>query len=261
MCERRTISDGRASSARAAEKRGSQRVEVVRVVDVLDVPPVRLEALALVLADVADRRRAVDRDVVVVVDVDEAPEPELARDRRGLLRDSLHHVAVGADRVDPRVDDRVARPVPPVGEEALRDREPHAVREALPERPRRRLDSRRVPELRVPRRPRAPLPKMLQVVDRHVVAGQVERGVLEDAGVPRREDEAVAARPVRRGGIVAHLLRVEEVGNGREGHRGARVARVRLLDGVHREDADRVDRETSRVGRGHPANTTRVTPS
>src|SRR4029078_5079366 len=106
-------------------------------------------------------RRAVDRDVVVVVDVDEAPEPELARDRGGLLRDSLHHVAVGADRVDTRVDDRVVRPVPPVGEEALRDREPDAVREALPEPARRRLDARRLPELRVARRARAPLPKML----------------------------------------------------------------------------------------------------
>jgi hypothetical protein len=39
------------------------------------------------------------------------------------------------------------------------------------------------------------------------------------------------------------------------------VARVRLLDGVHREDADRVDRETRRVGRGHAANTTRLAPS
>ena len=230
-------------------ERGAQRIQVVRVVDVLDVPPVRFEALPLVLADEADRRRAVDGDVVVVVDVHEASEPELARDRRRLLRHPLHHVAVGADRVHPRVDERVVRPVPPVGEEALCDREPHAVRKALAQRARRRLDPRRVPELRVSRGPRAPLPKMLQVVHRHVVARQVERDVLEDAGMPRGEDEAVAARPIRRRGIVAHLLRVEEVGDGGERHRRARMARVRLLDGVHREDADRVDRETSRVGR------------
>ena len=56
------------------------------------------------------------------------------------------------------------------------------------------------------------------------------------------EDEAVAAGPVRVGRVVAHLLRVEEVGDGGERHRGARMARVRLLHRVHREGADRVDR-------------------
>ena len=86
-----------------------QRVEILGVVDVLDVPAVRLEALALVLGRERERRRAVDRDVVVVVDVDEPAEPEVAGDRRGLLGDALHHVAVGADRVDPRVDDLVVR--------------------------------------------------------------------------------------------------------------------------------------------------------
>ena len=53
-----------------------------------------------------DRGRAVDRDPVVVVEVDELAEPELAGDRRGLVRDALHQVAVGADRVDAVVDDR-----------------------------------------------------------------------------------------------------------------------------------------------------------
>ena len=66
-------------------ERGAQRVEVVRVVDVLHVPAVGLEARALVLAVEAERGRAVDRDPVVVVDVDEPAEAELPGDRRGLL--------------------------------------------------------------------------------------------------------------------------------------------------------------------------------
>ena len=115
-------------------------------------------------------------------------------------------------------------------------------------------------ELRVPGRPGAPLPEVLQVVHRHVVAREVKRGVLEDARVASREDEPVETRPVGRRRIVAHLLGVEKVGDGGERHRGARMARVRLLDCVHREDADRVDRETDRVGLGHAANTTRPAP-
>ena len=74
-----TISEGRDASSRAGGERGAQRVEVVRVVDVLDVPAVGLEAGALVLAVEAERGRAVDRDPVVVVDVDETAEAELAR--------------------------------------------------------------------------------------------------------------------------------------------------------------------------------------
>ena len=66
-------------------ERAEERVEILGVVDVLDVPAVGLEALALVLGRERERRRAVDRDVVVVVDVDEAAEPEVAGDRRRLL--------------------------------------------------------------------------------------------------------------------------------------------------------------------------------
>ena len=144
---RRCASAGRSataapSSARAAANAARSASRSFGSSTCWTCQPYASNRLPLSSRDEADRRRAVDRDVVVVVDVDEAAEPELAGDRRGLLRDALHQVAVGADRVDPRVDDRVARPVPAVGEEALRDREPDAVREALPERPRRRLDAR-----------------------------------------------------------------------------------------------------------------------
>ena len=106
-------------------------------------------------------------------------------DRRRLGAEALHQVAVGADRVDPRVDDLVVRPVVAVGKETLGDRHPDAVRETLAERPRRRLDARRVPVLGMTRRAGAPLTERLQVVEREVVAREVERCVLEDAGVAR----------------------------------------------------------------------------
>ncbi len=76
-----------------------------------------------------------------------------------------------------------------------------------------------------PGRGRAPLAELLQVVERHAVAGQVQRRVLEDAGVAGRQHEAVAVGPVRIARVVPHLLLVEEVGDRRERHRRPGMAR------------------------------------
>jgi hypothetical protein len=178
---------------------------------------------------------------------------ERAGDRGGLVRDALHDVAVGADRVDVVVDDVVPGPVEGVGEEALGDRHPDAVREALAERAGGRLDARRHEVLGVPRRLRVPLAEALQLLEREVVARQVQRRVLEHAGVAGGEDEAVAVGPRRVGGVVLHHLGVEQVRERRERHRGARMTRVRLLHGVHREDADRVDRPLAQLLLVHDA--------
>ena len=56
-----------------------------------------------------------------------------------------------------------------------------------------------VVDLGVARRPAAPLAELAQVLEREVVAGEVEHGVLQDARVPAREHEAVAVGPLRVG--------------------------------------------------------------
>ena len=56
------------------------------------------------------------------------------------------------------------------------------------------------------------------------------------------EDEPVAVGPLRIRRVVVHHLRVEEVRERRERHRRARMPGVRLLDRVHRERPDGVDR-------------------
>ena len=73
---------------------------------------------------------------------------------------------------------------------------PDGVGEALAERTGGRFDARCQAPLRVARRPGAPLAEVLQVVDGQVVARQVEHRVEEHRGVPGREHEAVAIRPV-----------------------------------------------------------------
>ena len=216
-----------------------------------------VEAVGLVASsDVFSERkagRALDRDVVVVVDQAQLAEPEEAGQRAGLARHALHHVAVGADGIRPVVDQPALVAVVALGEHGLGERHADRVADALPERAGRDLDARdRVIalELGVPRRPGAPLPELPQVVHREVVAGQVQRGVLQDAGVPGREHEAVAVGPGRVGGVVVHALAVQDVRDRRERHRGPGMTGVGLLHRVHREAADRVDRERLDVG-GH----------
>ena len=131
----------------------------------------------------------------------------MAGDRRGLRRDALHQVAVRADRVDAAVDDLVVRPVVALGEEAVGDRHADAVREALAERAGRGLDALGEEVLGMAGRARPPLAEPLQLLEREVVAGEMERRVLEDAGVAGGEDEPVAVRPVGVRRVVAHHLR------------------------------------------------------
>ena len=113
--------------------------------------------------------------------------------RRRFVRDALHEAAVAGDHVGAVVADVAAeRGAQP----ALGDRHADRVADALTQRPGGDLDPRRVAGLGVPRRAAAPLAELAQVLEREVVAGQVQHGVLQDAGVPVGEDEAVAVGPL-----------------------------------------------------------------
>ena len=60
--------------------------------------------------------------------------------------------------------------------------------------------------------------------------------------MPAGEDEPVAPEPVRVGRVVGEEPLEDQVGRGRETHRGARVAVADLLDRIGRQHARRVDR-------------------
>ena len=231
--------------------RGAHVVERPAVLEALRVPAKCLEALRHVLGE-GQAGVALDRDPVVVVDHRELAELEVPTERRGLLGHTLHQVAVGADAEHAVVDDLVAGTVVARSEHALGERETDHVADALAERSGRNLDARRVAELRVAWRERAPLAELLEVLKRDVVAREVQRGVLEHAGVARREDEAVTTGPVRLLRVVLHVLVEVEIRDRRQRHRGARMTRIRLLHAIHREGADGVDRAVDEIGHEGP---------
>ena len=196
------------------------------------LPAVGLVALRDVLDGEAERRRSVERDVVLVVQVDELREPDLPREGSGLGSDALHEVAVGDQRVGVVVHDLVSGAVEAERERPLRERHADRVGRPLPQGARRGLHPRRVVELRMPRRLAPPLPEVLQVVHGQVVARQVQQRVEQHRAVPRREHEAVAVGPRRVARVVPQMAAPQDVGHRRGAHGQAGMTGVRVLDRV-----------------------------
>ncbi len=217
-------------------------VELHVLAQVLHVPAVRLEALAHVLRE-GHPGLAGELDVVVVVEGGQLAEAEVAGERAGLGGHALLDVAVAGDREGAVVDQVVPGAVVTGGQHRLGEREADRHRDALAERAGGGLDPGRVAALGVPGGRAAQLAEVLQVVERQPVAGQVERRVEQHRGVAGREHEAVAVEPVRVGRVVLHDARVEQIRERGERHGRAGMPRLRLLHGVHRQGADRVDGE------------------
>jgi hypothetical protein len=83
----------------------------------------------------------------------------------------------------------------------------------------------------------------LDLLQGEVVAGQVQETVEEHGAVAGGEHEAVPVEPVGARRVVLQEAAPELVGHGRRPHGHAGVAAVGLLDGVHRQEAQRVDAE------------------
>src|ERR1700730_13004688 len=93
----------------------------------------------------------IDVHVIVVVQVNDIAETEVAGDRRRLAGNSFHQIAVADDCENPMAEERCAAVSETRRHVLGRDRHPDAVAEALPERTRRRLDARRKSMLRMTR--------------------------------------------------------------------------------------------------------------
>src|SRR5258705_3850649 len=135
-------------------------------VDPLHVPAVGLEAAPHVLTE-RQLRWPLDRDVVVVVEVDEVSEAPVPRQRRRFGRHALHEIAVAHESEDPPVEEP-PEPGEPRLDHALRERHTHAVAETLTQRTGRRFHPRCHPVLRMPGRLGLPLAEAPELVQRQI---------------------------------------------------------------------------------------------
>ncbi len=229
------------------------RVEIVDVRNVQHLPAIRLEPFARVIG-VREVGATVDRDAIVIVEADELSELEVSREGRSLVGDALHEVAVATDEPCIVVDDRVSLAIECCREMCLRHGHADRVPDALSERARCRLHTGCEVQLRMSRRPAAPLAELLQVVEREAVAAEVETTVQQHGRVAARQHEAIAVGPMRVGGIMLQVLREEQITERRESHRRAGMTRVGLLHGVHGQRADGVDGELVECGHWHARN-------
>ncbi len=147
------------------------------------------------------------------------------------LRYALHQVAVGGEHIGVMIDNFLAVLG---GEHLLGEREADRRRDALAERSRRGLDALGVEILRMARRQRSQLAEVLELVERHVcIAGQIQQRIQQHRAVPGGQDEAVAIRPSRIGGVEFQELREQHGGDIGGAHRQAGMAGFRLLDSIH----------------------------
>mmetsp|Transcript_76810 Transcript_76810/g.215909 ORF Transcript_76810/g.215909 Transcript_76810/m.215909 type:complete len:575 (+) Transcript_76810:715-2439(+) len=204
------------------------------------LPAVGLVALAHILGE-GQVRVAIDGDAVVVVEGDELAQAQVTGVRARLVGDALLHAAVAHDAVGVVVDQVHARFVVDRREVRLGSRKTDGIGDAHAKRAGRDFDACRLEVLRVARRLGAPLPELLDVVHAHTgIAREVQHGVLQHAAVARGQHEAVAIDPLRVRRVEVHLFGEEHIADGGLSHGGTRVSAVRLVHGVHRQEADGV---------------------
>ena len=190
------------------------------------------------------------RDVVLVVEVNQFAEFQVSSDRGRFEGDAFHHVTVGDDAVGEVIDDVVARPVEGFGQEALGHGQANAVRKALPQRSGCDFNAWGVATFWVSRGTRTQLPECLQIVDAEVVACEVQQRVDQGGPVTGGEDKPVAIAPLGVARIVLEEILPEHVGHRRRAHRQARVPGIGCLDSIDRQGADRIDGERFERGVG-----------
>ena len=166
------------------------------------------------------------------------------------LAHAFHQVAVADEGPGAVVDDPVARPVERARPGTAR-RSPCRRRCRRPG-PAGRWWSRRPAcgRARGARRLRAPLAEVLDVVEREIVAGEVQQASTAASRRGRRRARTGRGRPSRGVAGCAQEAVPEDVGGRRQRHRRAGMAGLGRFDRVHREGADGVDAAPGhRIGR------------
>jgi len=213
------------------------------------MPAVGLESLGAVLGE-GDVGAGGQRHVVVVVKEDQLAQLEMTGQRGGFRRDAFHQVAVAGDAEGGMVDQVETGAVVARGQVRFGNRFADRIGKSLSQRAGAHLDPRGQPVLGMTGRDAAPLPKLLDLFQRQIVARQVQQTIQQHRAVSGREHEAVAIEPLRMGRVVTEVTGPEHVGHGGGAHRQPGVPAVGLLHGIYRKEADRIDAQSIQLAGG-----------
>ena len=134
------------------------------------MPVVGCEAGDSILGE-SQIRRAVDGNVIVIVEIDQLSQAQMARQRGGFGGHALHQVAIR----DNGIDEMIKQFLPELGcQVRLSDGHAHARGESLPQGPGRRLHSRGQTILRMTGGLASPLSEVADLLQRKIVPGEMQ---------------------------------------------------------------------------------------
>ncbi len=117
---------------------------------------------------------AVDRNAVVVIEDDQLAQPERAGQRTGLVRDAFHKTAVAREAPGVMIHERGIGVIEARCQRGFTQRHAHGIGQTLAQRAGGRLDARGHEVFRMTRGLGMQLTKILDVVERYVIAGQMQ---------------------------------------------------------------------------------------
>ena len=207
-------------------------------VDIVDhLPAVGLEPGGGVIGEPA-LYLAVDGNAIVIVKHDQLAQAQGACQGADLVGNALHQAAIPHEGVGVVVDNGVALAVELGRQHPFRQRHAHRVGQALAQGTRGGLDTRGIAVLGMAGCLAVQLAKILQLIHRQVIAGEVQQGVEQHGAVAVGQYEAVAVGPVRVGGVVLQVVIPQHLGYVSHPHGRTGVATVGFLYGIHAQGAN-----------------------
>ena len=175
---------------------------MVVAVAVLNMPAIGLKAFAHIFAH-RKRGPSANGDVVVVVHRNQVAQPQVSCKRSGFRSKPLLKITIAAKHENPGRDQRLLCRVESCCQHLRSECHADGISEARAERPRCAFHPRSASNLRMPRSAAFPLPELRDLVQRQIVACQMQHRILEHRSVPDRKHKTVAVRPIRNLRIVA----------------------------------------------------------
>ena len=186
------------------------------------------------------RHLPVYRDAVAVVQRDQLVELPGAGQCGGFVANAFHQAAIAQKHIAVVVDHGMPVAVELLRQELFCQRHAHGVGDALAERAGGGLHPGCHAHFGVAGGLAVQLAEVFQLFHRQLVAGQVQQRVDQHRAVAVGQHEAVTVKPVRVGRVVLQVPAPQCHRHVGHAHRCTGVARVGLLDRVHRQGANRV---------------------